>query len=454
MDQEKKDKALAADLSRIAMGDAYSEKVVRASVERLQELREGAASEAAAERIQQAVVACKLALHGVPDVFHQLQDASVLIAQANGPVAEVAPTEKMPMPAATEDPLFRAQIDALKSTTAAINEAYVPDNLKADFQVARLREFAQDLELEFDGEIIKLDGGTQLAEMKRKTEGDMEYRIALMLPPEMTHITAYAGLIKEDVVLIESAAMQHKDVLHALDAAVDSFDGLKVKAPVAEVTTQAEAQVLVRLVAAEMDASLGEWVQSQAQEWQRNTLVAPDGRAVTVSTSTGGVVNVNGDPYTPQERLLNVTHATVSESIQSAVDLAPMPVVPIKMDRVFADATGELGTAWANLCEAENRLAGYLTVFEDGTAVTSGDHAWYLQKEDDKLVLMHANVTDGRLEGATSRFDFALEWVDIEAAEVQDYADRVNSVSSDYLIDRELLKTIKVEHEESPSMGM
>ena len=449
-----KTKSLAGDLSKIAMGEMYSDRVLRESVERLEALRdqpEHANPEITKDRINQALVHCKLALHGVRDTHHRLQEASWLIAVADGLGVEHG--QSVP---ANEDPLWKAQMQGLKDVTASINASLAPEVIKADFEAEKLREYGEDVGLKFGGKVETFDDGTVSAGFTRDADDGMVYHVALMVPPGATQVTAYTALGKGDQVLIESEPMPRDSVIGGLDAAVASFDNLKAKMPTAQATTQAEAQALAQRAAGEMNATLGDWVQSPAKEWARSTLSTHDGKTVRVSASTGGVVSINGEPFTPDgDRMLNVTHEAVALSMRAAVDRAPAPVFPIKMDRVFADAPGESGAAWANLCEEENRLAGYLTSLEDGTAVVLGDDAWYLEKGDDQqLVLMHGEVVDGSIRNAESRFDFHMDWVDVEANEIHAYTARVSSVADDFLIDRALWKTMKVEMDDAPSLSM
>lgn len=448
------DKSLASDLSRIALGEMYSERVVRDSVKRLEALRdqpEHADPTITKDRINQALVACKLAMHGVSDAHHKLQDASVLIAAADG--LDVVHVQAV---AATDDPLWKAQMQGLKDVTNSINVALAPEVIKADFELDKLREYGDDVSLEFGGKVEVFDDGTISAGFKRDAEDGMVYHVALMVPPGATQVTAYTALSKGEQVLVESESMPRDSVIGALDASVASFDSLKAKMPTAQATTQAEAKALAQQVASEMDATLSDWVQSQAKEWVRSTMTSPDGKAIRVSASTGGVVSINGDPFTPDgDRILNITHDAVAVSMQVALDRAPAPVLPIKSDRVFTDAPGETGVAWANLCEEENRLAGYLCSLDEGTAVVLGDEAWYLEKGDDQqLVLMRGEVVDGKIKNADSRFEFGLDWVDIEVEDVRAYTSRVSSIADDFMIDRALWKTMKVEHDESPSLSM
>lgn len=449
-----KTKSLAGDLSKIAMGEMYSDRVLRESVERLEALRdqpEHANPEITKDRINQALVHCKLALHGVRDTHHRLQDASWLIAVADGLGVEHG--QSVP---ANEDPRWKAQMQGLKDVTASINASLAPEVIKADFEAEKLREYGEDVGLKFGGKVETFDDGTVSAGFTRDGEDGMVYHVALMVPPGATQVTAYAALGKGDQVLIESEPMPRDSVIGGLDAAVASFDNLKAKMPAAQATTQAEAQALAQRAAGEMNATLGDWVQSPAKEWVRSTMTTPDGKTIRVSASTGGVVSINGDPFTPDgDRILNVTHEAVATSMRVAVDRAPAPFFPIKMDRVFTDAPGETGVAWANLCEEENRLAGYLSSLDEGTAVVHGDDAWYLEKgEDQQLVLMHGEVVCGKIENAKSRFQIGLDWVDMEAEDVRSYTALVSSVADDFMIDRELWKTMKVELDETPSPSM
>ena len=449
-----KTKSLASDLSKIAMGEMYSDRVLRESVERLEALRdqpEHANPEITKDRINQALVHCKLALHGVRDTHHRLQDASWLIAVADGLGVEHG--QSVP---ANEDPRWKAQMQGLREVTASINASLAPEVIKADFEAEKLREYGEDVGLKFGGKVETFDDGTVSAGFTRDADDGMVYHVALMVPPGATQVTAYTALGKGDQVLIESEPMPRDSVIGGLDAAVASFDNLKAKMPTAEATTQAEAQALAQRAAGEMNATLDDWVQSPVKEWVRSTMTTPDGKTIRVSASTGGVVSINGDPFTPDgDRILNVTHEAVATSMRIAVDRTPAPFLPIKMDRVFADAPGETGVAWANLCEEENRLAGYLSSLEEGTAVVHGNDAWYLEKgEDQQLVLMHGEVVCGKIENAKSRFQIGLDWVDMEAENVRAYTALVSSVADDFMIDRELWKTMKVELDETPSPSM
>lgn len=80
-------KSLASDLTKIAMGEMQSDQVLRDGVARLEALRDqhnDSESEITKRRIDQALAHCKLALHGIHDAHHKLQDAAALIALVDG----------------------------------------------------------------------------------------------------------------------------------------------------------------------------------------------------------------------------------------------------------------------------------------------------------------------------------------------------------------------------------
>lgn len=238
---EPNNKSLAGELNKIAMGEMYSDSVLRQSVERLEALRdqpEHANPEITKDRINQALVHCKLALHGVRDTHHRLQDASWLIAVADGLGVERG--QSVP---ADEDPRWKAQMEDLINVTASINAAMAPESIKAEFDPATLREYAEDVGMEFSGKVEQFDDGSMGASFTRDAQDGMKYHVALMVPAGGAQVTAHAALCKDEQVLAESAPMLRQSALGALDAAVESLDDLKV-GPTAQATTQAEARAL------------------------------------------------------------------------------------------------------------------------------------------------------------------------------------------------------------------
>lgn len=78
------------------------------------------------------------------------------------------------------------------------------------------------------------------------------------------------------------------------------------------------AQSLVAKVCDELGAELTGWCPSAAEQWEYARLDV-DGITLQIGASTGGVVSVNGDPFTPSDRVLNLTEEEVLKSIQFAL---------------------------------------------------------------------------------------------------------------------------------------
>lgn len=107
---------------------------------------------------------------------------------------------------------------------------------------------------------------------------------------------------------------------------------------------------------------------------------------------------------------------------------------------VFCDAPGLLGSAWYELGEAENELAGVLLELPVGSAVVVGDHAWFIGKVDDDLELRHGTLVGNTVEDPTSRFEHELEFVDFGEEELSDYIDQVRQA-----LDLPMLRCIESE---------
>lgn len=106
----------------------YSDRVLRESVQRLEALRDQS------QHANPVVTKDRLALHGVRDTHHQLQDAALLIASADG--LEASPAAAVP---AVADQSWQGQTRRLKEVSDAINAGLAPEVIKADFDVAKLR---------------------------------------------------------------------------------------------------------------------------------------------------------------------------------------------------------------------------------------------------------------------------------------------------------------------------
>lgn len=73
-----KNKKLAEELKRIALGEIYSDRILDESIEHLKKMKSNSGDE---ERFEKSLASCRLARHfGVANLHFGLQDASVLIA--------------------------------------------------------------------------------------------------------------------------------------------------------------------------------------------------------------------------------------------------------------------------------------------------------------------------------------------------------------------------------------
>jgi hypothetical protein len=89
----------------------------------------------------------------------------------------------------------------------------------------------------------------------------------------------------------------------------------------AELQLRARAQEIVKNIADQFGGKLTPWHNSVAPEWEYAKLTIGE-IGFTVGASTGGVVSVNGDPFTMGDRKLNVTPETMLASIQARMEWA------------------------------------------------------------------------------------------------------------------------------------
>lgn len=94
-------------------------------------------------------------------------------------------------------------------------------------------------------------------------------------------------------------------------------------APPAESRTMEEGMRVVYAIAGDLRASLSEWRDS-GENWKYASLTADD-TVVPIGVSTGGVVSVNGDPFTPEERVMNVTKEAVMTSVTAYMNRGRSP---------------------------------------------------------------------------------------------------------------------------------
>lgn len=86
-------------------------------------------------------------------------------------------------------------------------------------------------------------------------------------------------------------------------------------------TTLEEGRSLAQTVVAQLGHKLSPWIASQTAitpwEYARLEIGA---EVISVGISAGGVVSVNGDPFSPQSRLLNISLTNTRESIEHAIN--------------------------------------------------------------------------------------------------------------------------------------
>jgi hypothetical protein len=114
-------------------------------------------------------------------------------------------------------------------------------------------------------------------------------------------------------------------------------------------------------------------------------------------------------------------HNAESSAIASVEPAKGKHADRIKTDMVFADAPGEIGMLWNNLCVLENQLAELLAASPEGTRAINGHEVWYLENVAGELILMHAMLDGDEPKEPSSRFDIDLEWVDYGADELAAY---------------------------------
>ncbi len=123
----------------------------------------------------------------------------------------------------------------------------------------------------------------------------------------------------------------------------------------------------------------------------------------------------------------------VQKNDQFCLRAALIPTVPLKTDSVFVDSAGELGAAWGDVCEQENRLARYLTQLGANQCLVVGSKVWFLEKVDGHMVLMHGQLEGRVIKNAASRFEHDLGWVDAGIEELQAYACSVECIADELL---------------------
>lgn len=97
---------------------------------------------------------------------------------------------------------------------------------------------------------------------------------------------------------------------------------------------------------------------------------------------------------------------------------------PLRTDFMFDDDQN-FGHLWRELWTLENELGTRLLDHPIGTMVVSGDDAWVLRDIGDELVIVHGNWSEGHISDETSRYDFDLDWTDVDETDLSEGISRL-----------------------------
>lgn len=90
--------------------------------------------------------------------------------------------------------------------------------------------------------------------------------------------------------------------------------------PGRESTTLSDAKELATLVIEKAGLTVGEWRESNAiTPWEYTDVAVGDAAKMTVGVSSGGVVSIDGHPFSPENRQLNTTRRPIEDSIYERV---------------------------------------------------------------------------------------------------------------------------------------
>lgn len=116
-----------------------------------------------------------------------------------------------------------------------------------------------------------------------------------------------------------------------------------------------EGMAIVEKLAAEFNAEVSPWEESGPStigKWRYTTLVREE-VSVRIAVSQGGVVQVNGDPFTKGERVLHVAAEAVRESLVDSFNLestgaisSPVQLSPYELGRRAAEQGMKCVPAW------------------------------------------------------------------------------------------------------------
>lgn len=223
---ENKVKPLSDELERIASGEMYSEKILERSIQRLQELSlqpEDSHPLLDKARIRDALIHCRLGIHGVSDVHHHLADAALVIRAGEERDANLANKSNLRL-SSDYEPAFVSQLEGLHSMTNAINEILRPEERSAEFQPEKLKEYGDDVGLNFD-DVQSRDDGTRQANFSRKLDDGSSHQVSIEMSKDFS-LTLNSAIVRGDEVLAQADPVPRTSVLSGLDRAMESFDSL------------------------------------------------------------------------------------------------------------------------------------------------------------------------------------------------------------------------------------
>lgn len=154
------------------------------------------------------------------------------------------------------------------------------------------------------------------------------------------------------------------------------------------------------------------------------------GRVIRVAVSNTGDLFCHGRPAEQWDA------ASSADAIARALEAAPSPVAPLRMDIVLADAPAPLGELFVEMSLEENRLASYLATKPPGFTILAGSHSWHLDLDNGStpsLSLVHGLVEDCEIKQEDSRFDADLSHVDITEGDLLDYIRTVRAIADDFV---------------------
>lgn len=128
----------------------------------------------------------------------------------------------------------------------------------------------------------------------------------------------------------------------------------------------------------------------------------------------------NGTPTKTTVEAGTEIEARKSGSRDSGIDTVSISSKDkLRTGPVFDNAPLPFGVLWVTLSDLEDRLARHLLPQPVGAVMTYRGIGWALANTDEGIALVSGNYVGGELEDGRSRFDIGLDWVDVEAADLE-----------------------------------